>query len=130
VSVDHTQARLQRIEERVANLDDTVAILAMVDDAPAKRRIAETFTDDPSMVIIYRGVHKKLSQSQIAEELRRRGLSRADQGDVSRACSILEEKGFLTKKGPKGYSIREGWDAFGIEKALRQVLRTKHVEPL
>jgi len=130
VTSDHTQARLQRIEERVASLDDTVGILATVDDAVAKQRIAETFANDPSMVVIYCGVQKKLSQGQIAAELRARGLARADQGDVSRACAILEERRFLKKTEPKGYTSRGGWDAFGIEKFLKQVLRNNNVEPL
>lgn len=127
---DHTQARLQRIEERVASLDDTVAILATVDDALAKQRIAETFGDDPSMVIIYRGVQQGLSQTRIAAELKARGLQRADQGDVSRACSFLEEKRFLKRKGPKGFVVRDGWDAFGLDKFLKNVLRSRKVTPL
>jgi len=126
---DHTQARLQRIEDRVANLDDTVAILATVDDTLAKQRISETFGDDPSMVIIYYGVQKKLSQSQIAAELRARGLEPASQPTVSRACGLLEEKGFL-KKEPRGYVVRAGWDAFGLTKYLKGVLRAKGVAPL
>jgi hypothetical protein len=127
---DHTQARLQRIEERVASLDDTVAILATVDDALAKQRIADTFGDDPSMVIIYRGAQKGLSQTKIAAELKARGLQRGDQGDVSRACSFLEEKRFLKRKEPKGFVVRDGWDAFGLDKYLKDVLRSKKVTPL
>jgi hypothetical protein len=129
---DHTQERLQRIEERVASLDDTVSILATVDDALAKQRIVEVFGDDPSMVIIYRGVEKKLSQTQIAGELRRRGLPRADQGDVSRACAFLLDKRFLKKKEPKGFAVRDGWEAFGLDKYLKHVLKTQKppVEPL
>ena len=105
---DHAQERLQRIEERVG-LDNTVSILAAVDDALAKARIEEVFGDDSSMVIIYRGVEKMLSQTQIAAELRKRGLTRADQGDVSRACAFMLDKGFLKKKEPKGFpSARAG----------------------
>jgi hypothetical protein len=129
---DHTQERLQRIEERVASLDNTVSILAAVDDAMAKARIVEVFGDDPSMVIIYRGVEKKLSQTQIAAELRKRGLTRADQGDVSRACAFMLDKRFLKKKKPKGYAVREGWEPFGLDKYLKQVLKRQKppVEPV
>jgi hypothetical protein len=126
---EHIHARLQRIEERVANLDDTVAILARVDDAQAKQRIQETFAADPSMVIIYRGVEKGLSQKQIAAELRTRKLLRADQADVSRACAVLDDKGFV-KRGRKGYEVREGWESFGIDRALKQILKAKKVPPL
>lgn len=129
---DHTQERLQRIEERVASLDDTVSILAGVDDALAKQRMAEVFGDDPSMVIIYRGVERKLSQTQIAAELRKRGLTRADQARVSTACAFMLDKRFLKKKEPKGYAVRDGWETFGLDKYLKQVLRGHKppVEPL
>lgn len=127
---DHTQARLQRIEQRVASLDDTVSILAMVDDAAAKGRIEETFGGDPSMVIIFRGVQKNLTQEQTAQELRTRKLTRADQGDVSRARSLLQERGFIKPKAPRGHVAREGWAPFGIEKFLRKVLRDAGVTDL
>jgi hypothetical protein len=122
VTGDHTQARLQRIEERVASLDDTVSILAAVDDELAKKRIVDTFEMDPSMVIIYRGVQRDLTQARTAGELRTRGLQRANQARVSTARAFLEEQGFL-KKTQTGYSVREGWAPFGIERYLRQVLR-------
>jgi hypothetical protein len=129
---DHTQERLQRIEERVASLDNTVSILAAVDDAMAKARIEEVFGDDPSMVIIYRGVEKSLSQTQIAAELRKRGLKGADQARVSTACAFMLDKRFLKKKEPKGYAVREGWEPFGLDKYLKQVLRSRKppVEPV
>lgn len=126
----NTQARLQRIEARVASLDDTVSILATVDDALAKQRIDEVFGDDPSMVVLYRGVQLGLSQERIAGELRRRGLQRADQGDVSRACAFLMDKRFLKKREPKGYTVRDGWEAFGLDKFLKQVLKARKIEPL
>lgn len=118
-----TNARLQRIEERVASLDDTVSILAMVDDAAARTRIEETFGGDPSMVLVYRGVQRSLTQEQTAQELRARGLPRIQQADVSRARSLLQERGFIKPKEPRGHAAREGWAPFGIERFLRKVLR-------
>jgi len=129
VTIDHTQARLQRMEERLASLDRTVAVLAKVDDAPVKR-IAETFADDPSMVIVYRGVQENFSQARIAEALRDRALPRADQARVSRACGSLYDLGFLKKRKPSGYTIEEGWQAFGIEKSLKLILRRAGIADL
>jgi hypothetical protein len=130
VTDDHTQARLQRIEQRVASLDDTVAVLAMVDDAAAKQRIEETFGNDPSMVIVYRGVQRNITQEKTAEELRARHLPRANQAEVSRARALLEDKGFLRKGEPRGYTIRDGWAPFGIERYLRRVLRSGGIADL
>lgn len=127
---DHTQARLQRIEQRVASLDDTVSILAMVDDVAAKQRIEEIFGGDPSMVIVYRGVQKNLTQEQTADILRTKGLNRSNQAEVSRARALLEEKGFIKKREPRGYVARDGWTPFGIERYLRKVLRDAGVTDL
>jgi hypothetical protein len=119
---DYTQARLQRIEERVASLDDTVSILAVVDDSAAKNRMAEMFYDDPSMAIIYIGVEKGITQTNTAEALHARKLPRADQGEVSRARAMLADKNFITKTAA-GYDVRPGWKQFGIDKYLRQILK-------
>lgn len=130
MSTDHTQVRLQRIERDVARIDDKVGILLTLGDERAKQRIADTFGNDLSMIVIYQGVKQRLSQKQIADALRLRSLTRADQGDVSRACAVLEEKGFL-KGGPRGgYAIADGWDHFGIDKTLKQTLRRNKVESL
>lgn len=59
---DHTQARLQRIEDHLRSLDDRVSVLSAVDSGAAKERIAETFGSDPRTVVIYRGVQAGLTQ--------------------------------------------------------------------
>ena len=118
MSSDHSQARLQSIEERVANLDDTVAVLAMVDDVAAKERIERVFADDPRMVIVYRGMQRGLTQQETADALRARGLPGAQQADVSRARSVLVDEGFLKREG-RDVLVRGGWQPFGLDKALR-----------
>lgn len=125
-----TNARLQRIEQRVASLDDTVSILAMVDDAAAKKRIEDTFAGDPSMVLVYRAIQKNLTQEQTADLLRERGLPRSNQAEVSRARAKLLELGFVKVKEPRGYAVRDGWAPFGIERFLRRVLRDANVTDL
>jgi hypothetical protein len=130
VTDNMTNARLQRIEQRVASLDDTVSILAMVDDDLAKERIESTFGGDPSLVLVYRGVQKKLTQEQTADALRERGLARSNQAEVSRARARLRELGFLKDKEPRSYAARDGWTPFGIERYLRKVLRDANVSDL
>jgi hypothetical protein len=129
VNGDHTQARLQRIEERVASLDDTVSVLAIVDDTAAQERMKEMFEGDPSMAIIYLGVERQITQARSAVELRAQKLPRADQGEVSRARARLADKHFITKTS-KGYVIRPGWKQFGIGKYLKQVLKSGGVKDL
>jgi hypothetical protein len=129
VTDQHTQARLQRIEERVASLDDTVSILAVMDDGAAQQRMKEMFENDPSMAIIYRGVELQITQTRTAQELKARELPRADQGDVSRARATLADKNFITKTS-SGYATRHGWKQFGIEKYLKQVLKRAAVPDL
>lgn len=98
MSSDHTQVRLQRMEERLANLDDTVAVLASVDSAGAKKKIARVFAD-PRIVLVYRGVQRGLNQPQTAAALKDRGLPYADQGSVSRARETLIDEQFLKRDG-------------------------------
>jgi hypothetical protein len=130
VSGDQTQARLQRIEKEVRNLSATVSVLAAVDSAEAKKRIEDTFGSDARMVIIYRGVQKGLSQQQIAQALRARGLPGAQQARVSNAFDELEEKRFI-ERSPKGRpTVLPGWEAFGLGRVLKKTLRTNGVADL
>jgi hypothetical protein len=128
MSADHTQARLQRMEERLASLDDAVAVLASIDDAGAKEKIARVFAD-PRMVIVYRGVQRGLNQPLTAAALKERGLPYADQGSVSRARETLLDENFLKRDGPT-VVVHEGWKPFGIEKALKKILKHADVRDL
>jgi hypothetical protein len=124
---DQTQARLQRIEKDVRNLSATVSVLAAVDSGAAKQQIADTFASDARMVIIYRGIQKGLTQTQIAEALRARELPGAQQARVSNAFDELEEKRFI-ERTPKGSpNVLPGWEAFGLERVLKKTLRANNV---
>jgi hypothetical protein len=129
VTDDYTQARLQRIEDRVASLDDTVSIIAIMDDGAAQARFAEMFDDDASMAIVYRGVAKGMTQEATARELGARGLTRSNQAEVSRARARLADKNFISKTA-KGYAVRPGWTQFGIDKYVRKVLKRASVSDL
>src|SRR4051812_9077090 len=101
MSSDHTQARLQRIEKDVRELAATVSVLAAVDDGPTKQHIQETFGTDPRMVIVYRGVQRALTQQEIADALKERGLPHATQPRVSETLDELEQRRFI-ERAPKG----------------------------
>jgi len=128
MSSDHTQVRLQRMEDRLANLDDTVAVLASVDNAGAKKKIGRVLAD-PRMAIVYHGVQRGLNQPQTAAALKARGLPYADQGSVSRARETLIDEQFLKREGTK-VVVQGGWEPFGIEKALKKSLRDSHLDDL
>jgi GMP synthase PP-ATPase subunit len=127
---DETQARLQRIEKEVRDLSSTVSVLAAVDSAEAKKRIETTFGSDARMVIIYRGVQRRLTQTQIAQALRARKLPGAQQARVSNAFDELEEMRFIerTRKGPP--VALPGWEKFGLERVLKKTLRASGVADL
>lgn len=126
---DYTQARLQRIEDRVASLDDTVSIIAAMDGDAAQERFALMFDGDASMAIVYRSVVKGITQEATARELGARGLPRSNQAEVSRALAKLADKNFIAKT-PKGYTVRPGWAQFGIDKYVRKVLKSASVSDL
>jgi hypothetical protein len=128
MSSDHTQVRLQRIEEHLESLDDAVAVLGSVDDAGAKAKIARVFAD-PRIVLVYRGVQRGLNQSETAATLKDRGLLYADQGSVSRAREQLLDENFLKRDGKK-VVVQKGWEQFGIEKALKKILKKADVRDL
>jgi hypothetical protein len=127
---DQTHARLQRIEEHVRKLEQTVSVLSAVDGDAAKARIAETFGSDARMSLIYRGVQRGLTQQKIADELRARSLKGAQQARVSNSFAQLEDLGFIHRTPESVWVVTEGWKAFGIEKVLRKTLRDAGVDDL
>jgi hypothetical protein len=124
---DQTQARLQRIEKDVRDLSATVSVLAAVDSGAAKKRIKDTFGSDPRMVIIYRGVQAGLTQQQIANAVKKRGLPAATQQRVSDALADLEEQRFIERTSKGQPVVLPGWDKFGLERTLKKTLRTHGV---
>ena len=130
MSADHTQARLQRIEDHLRNLQERVSVLSAVDDGPARQRIRETFDEQPRMVIIYRGVQRGLSQRKIAAALKDRGLPGAHQSEVSIAINELLEKQFVKKASGGTFVPRDGWEDFGLEKTLKKALKSRGIDDL
>ena len=130
MTADHTQARLQRIEDHLRTLQERVSVLSAVDDGPARERIRQTFAENPQMVIIYRGVQRGMTQKATAAALKSRGLPGAHQSVVSGALSELEEKQFVKKVPEGGYVPRDGWADFGLEKALKKALKAKNIDDL
>lgn len=124
---DVTQARLQRIEDHLRRLDARVSVLSAVDSAGAKKRIADTFSD-PRTVIIYRGVQAGLTQRQIADALKERGLPRPQQQRVSDALDELVELGFIARTKKGRFVVVDGWDDFGLDRVLKKTLRTNKVD--
>jgi|GEM_PF-4092188 hypothetical protein len=129
MSDSHTQGRLQEIERHVRSLDGTVKVLAAVDRPAVREGIEATFSD-PRMVIILRGVQRGLTQQKIADELKARGFTRAQQGFVSTALAQLHDRGFVDRAPKGGYSAVEGWEAFGLDRILRKTLKANKVDDL
>lgn len=76
---------------------------------------------------MYLGVRREMKQQQIAEELAARGLRGASQPRVSLAESVLEDAGFV-KRSPMGRPlVRDGWEEFGLAKALKKILKDHQV---
>src|SRR5690349_10139093 len=130
MSSDHTQARLQRIEQDVRELTATVSVLAAVDDGQAKQRIQNTFGSNARMVIIYRGVQRGMTQQEIADALKERGLPLATQPRVSESLDELEQLRFI-ERAPKGPpNVVLGWNKFGLERVLKKTLKDNVVADL
>ncbi len=126
------QARLQRIEERLKSLDERVSVLSVTEGAAVKQKISETFAGNPRNAIIYRGVQRGMSQSQIASALKERRLTGALQQRVSDTLAELVEAGFV-RRAPKGAFVtrdEDGWNDFGLERVLKKTLRDQKVADL
>ncbi len=124
MSADHSHGHTQRIEAHLRDVNHRGSVIAALEtDAAAKKKIADTFGASPTLVIVYLGLKKGLTQPEIAEELKKRDLPGGSQSQVSIAESNLEEAGFL-KQPPKGRRIiREGWEEIGITRALNKILK-------
>lgn len=127
---DATQARLQRIEDHLKNLDGTVFVLSAVGSGEAKQRIKDTFSMNPATVVVYRGVEKNMTQTAIASRLKQLGLPGADQGRVSNVCTELDELGFLRKTSAGHYAVVDGWGKFGLERVLKKTLKEANIDEL
>lgn len=130
MSDPYTQGRLQDIEKHVRSLDETVKVLASVDRPAVRKEIEQAFAD-PRAIVIYRGVQEGLTQPQIADQLKARGLSNPTQSFVSAALATLHDGGFVDK-APKGagYIAVEGWEAFNLKKVLRKALKAAGIDDL
>lgn len=129
---EYTQARLQRMEEDLRSLKQQVSVLSVVEDPAVRKKIQDTFGDDPRSVIIYRGVERGMTQVQIAAALRERGLPRAQQPRVSETLDELVDRGFV-RKAPKGRYVprdERAYADFGLEKVLRRALRNHGIDDL
>lgn len=130
MSDPYTQGRLQEIEKHVRSLDGTVKVLASVDRPAVRKQIEEAF-DDPRMIIVYGGVQEGLTQRQIADQLKARGLPRPAQSFVSDALAKLSDSGFVHKAEKGGrYVLVEGWEAFNLKKTLRKMLKAAGIDDL
>lgn len=131
MSADHSHGHTQRIESHLRDVNHRGSVIAALESAAAaKKHIAETFGSSPTLVIVYLGVQRGLTQPQVTDELKGRGLPGASQPQVSRAEAKLEEAGFL-RQPPKGRRIvRDGWDEFGLSRALTKILKGHGVPKL
>ncbi len=130
MSGDQLQARIQRIEADVRGLRETVSVLAAVDSTEAKALIKKTFAS-PRNVIIFRGIQRAMTQTQIASALKERDLTtNAQQQQVSKTIRDLEDLGFAEKTPSGAYVPKAGWDSFGLEKVLRKTLRNSGINDL
>jgi hypothetical protein len=127
---DQTQARFQRIEDHLRSLDEKVSVLSAVDGDAAKKRVSDTFGSNPRMVIIYRGIQLRMTQQQIADALRARKLTGAQQPKVSLAFRELEELGFIERTAKGQYLPIRGWESFGLERVLKKTLRDQGIDGL
>lgn len=125
----YDQAHLQRIEKHVQSLDDAVSVLTAVADAP-RQRIEETFGDDPRMVIIMRGVQRRMTQEEIARALRDRKLKGAQQARVSNTFRDLDRGEFIKRTEDGTWVPNDAWKRFGLERVMKQTLKDHSVEDI
>lgn len=128
---DHSYGQRQRMESHLRDVNHRDSVLAALEKTEvAKQRIADTFGSSPTLVIVYVGLQRGMTQPEVAQALRDRGLPGASQPQVSIAEAKLEEAGFL-RQPPKGRRVvREGWDEFGLNRALAKILRNQGVPKL
>lgn len=129
MSDSYTQSRLQEIERHVRSLDGTVRVLAAVDRPAVSKEIEKTFSD-PRLVIVFRGVQGGRKQQEIADALALRGFPNANQPFVSTALTQLQEAGFVERAPKGGYSVVDGWEAFGLTRILRKLLKANGIDDL
>lgn len=129
---EYTQARLQRMEEDLRSLKQQVSVLSVVEDPAVRKKIQETFSDEPRNVIIYRGIERGMNQTEIAAALKDRDLPKAQQPRVSETLDELVERGFV-RRMPKGrYVLRDekAYADFGLEKVLKKTLKKHGIDDL
>jgi hypothetical protein len=131
VSADHSHGHSQRIEAHLRDVNHRGSVLAVLETrAAAKKRIADTFGSNPSLVIVYLGRQKGMTQPEVVRELKGRNLPGGSQPQVSVAEAKLEEAGFLMQP-PKGRRVvLEGWEEFGLNRALNKILNDHRVPKL
>jgi hypothetical protein len=128
---DHSHGHTQRIESHVRDSNNRDSVLAALEKRDiARKRIADTFGSDPSVVIVYLGLQRGMTQPEIAAALKDRGLKGGSQPQVSLAEAKLEEAGFL-RQPPKGRRVVQGgWEEFGLNRALGKILRDRGIPKL
>ncbi|MFN2587797.1 MAG: hypothetical protein ABR613_06755 [Actinomycetota bacterium] len=120
------------MEEDLRSLKQQVSVLSVVEDPAVRKKIQDTFSDEPRNVIIYRGIERGMTQTQIAAALKERGLPRAQQPRVSETLDELVDRGFV-RRAPKGrYVLRDekAYSDFGLEKVLKRALKKHGVDDL
>jgi hypothetical protein len=128
---DHGLGHAQRIEKHVRDSNHRDSVLATLEkEEIAKRRIADTFGSTPSLVIVYQGLKLGMTQPQVAQALKDRGLPGGTQPQVSVAEGKLEEAGFLRQPKKGRRVVREGWDEFGIDRAIAKILKQAGIAKL
>lgn len=129
---EYTQARLQRMEDDLRSVKQEVSVLSGVNDAAVKKRIQDTFADNPRNALIYRGIELGMNQTQIAAALKERGLPQAEQPRVSETLNELVDLGFV-RRAPKNRYILRDENAYadrGLPKTIKKTLKKHGVNDL
>jgi hypothetical protein len=128
---DRAHGQRQQIESDLRDVNQRGSVLAALEKAEAaKIRIAQTFGQNPARVIVYLGLKRGMTQGEVVQALKDRGLPGASQASVSRAEAALEEAGFLVQPPQGRRQIREGWEEFGLSRVLAKVLKDGGVAKL
>ncbi len=128
---DLTQGRLQRIEDHVRRLDERVSVLSLADGDTVRKRIHEAIEGDPRRALVFRGVQRGMTQAEIANVLRSRGLPGARQQRVSDTLNEFIDTGFV-RRARGGFVTRDlaGWNEFGLERYLKKVLKKHKIDDI